>query len=183
MSSTTEDGIQVTHYEAPSDINGILRAKDEINAKLTADLAQENADNDDLRASLTQQEQDIAIQGNVIDEQDDRIVDNEASLTKQMDEGKELERKVAVTISILIRKIKAQDAGLAIWERAVDDHNASDSSDSSGTDYDLMDRTSDEEEDEDINGGNGTSSATDNNGSDNSSAANIESEDETMDDI
>ncbi|KAF4494633.1 hypothetical protein FAGAP_9233 [Fusarium agapanthi] len=157
MSSTPEDGVQATFYEAPPDINDILRVKDEIIAKLMAGLAQATADKDDLQASFTQQEQDNAILDNVNDEQDVRIAELEASLTEQMDEnrGLELEVKGSRDFNIILmneiyrlrtkvsgqnkrlydkkRAIHALDAQLAIWESVVDEDNASTNSDSSFT--------------------------------------------------
>ncbi|KAF5672904.1 hypothetical protein FCIRC_8187 [Fusarium circinatum] len=210
MSSTREDGVQATLYEAPSDINEILRAKDEIIVKLTADLTQANADKDDLQASLTQQEQENAILDNVNDEQDVRIVELEASLTEQMDENRGLELQVQCfkeytsnlmdeiyrletkvsgqnkRLDFQKREIQALDAQIAIWETVVDEDNASTNSDSSSTDYNLMDVASDEEEGEDIDEECGYFPARYYNDSDNSSTSTgtirIDSDDEAMDD-
>ncbi|KAF5621891.1 hypothetical protein F52700_10764 [Fusarium sp. NRRL 52700] len=206
MSSTPKDGVLVTLYEAPPYINDILRAKDEIIAQLKADLAQANADKDDLQASLTQQEQENTILGNVNDEQDTRIVELENSLTEQMDENRGLEidltgsdmtiANLTIEINGLTTEVSRQkkkldeqeiaiqalDAQLAIWERVVEEDNASTSSDSC-TDYDLMDVAKDEEEEDDVDEGCGYFPARYYNGSDNPSTVSVKSEDEAMDQV
>ncbi|KAF5574685.1 hypothetical protein FPANT_11654 [Fusarium pseudoanthophilum] len=200
MSPAPEDGLRVTLYQAPSDPHGVLMAKDAIIAKLMAD-------NEDLRARITKQKQSKTILRNINDEQDVRITELELKLRRQGKEIRDVKRERDVFDRALDRRdyeiaglkeevsdknrklndkereVEGLETEVVILQRVIDEDNASTSSDSSGTDYDLMDRTSDEEEDEDTNGCNGTSSATDNNGSDNSSAANIKSEDEAMDDI
>ncbi|KAI7762317.1 hypothetical protein ACKAV7_009410 [Fusarium commune] len=201
MSSTPEDGVQVTLYQAPSDIHGILMAKDEIIAKLMADLAQANADKEGLQAQITQQEDNVILH-NTIDYQDVEIVDltskdnrNRKQITdllydrhvcyNNIDDQAyamgELKAEVSRQNAKLHdqeREIEELETELVIYDRVIDDDNVSRSSDSSCTDYDLMDLTSDEEED--IDQDNGISSTTDNNGSDNSSAAGIKSEGEAM---
>ncbi|EXM08944.1 hypothetical protein NOF04DRAFT_8448 [Fusarium oxysporum II5] len=206
MSPTPEDGVQVTLYQAPSDIHGILMAKDEIIAKLMADLAQANADKEDLQAQITQEEEDNVILHNTIDDQDVEIVGltskdtrNRKQITDLLydrrvcynnidDQAYEIgELKAEVSrqnrrLDDQERKIEELEAERNIYERVNDEDNASRSSDSSCTDYDLMDLTSDEEEEEeDIDQDNDISSTTGNNGSDNSSAAGIKSEGEAMD--
>lgn len=205
MSPTPEDGFQVTLYQAPSDIHGILMAKDEIIAKLMADLAQANADKEDLQAQITQEEEDNVILHNTIDEQDVEIVGLTSKDTRNRKQITDLlyDRRVCYNIDDQAyeigelkaevyrqnrrlddqeRKIEELEAERNIYERVNDEDNASRSSDSSCTDYDLMDLTSDEEEEEeDINQDNDISSTTGNNGSDNSSAAGIKSEGEAMD--
>lgn len=52
---------------------------------------------------------------------------------------------------------------LAIFQRVIDEDNISTGSDSSGTDYDLMDLSSDAEEEPDIDLDSGISFTTDNN--------------------
>ncbi|KAK2696987.1 hypothetical protein QWA68_005133 [Fusarium oxysporum] len=207
MSPTPEDVVQVTLYQAPSDIHGILMAKDEIIAKLMADLAQANADKEDLQAQITQEEEYNVILHNNIDEQDVEIVGltskdtrNRKQITDLLydrrvyynnidDQAYEIgELKAEVSrqnrrLDDQERKIEELEAERNIYERVNDEDNASRSSDSSCTDYDLMDLTSDEEEEEeeDIDQDNDISSTTGNNGSDNSSAAGIKSEGEAMD--
>ncbi|EWY88080.1 hypothetical protein FOYG_09428 [Fusarium oxysporum NRRL 32931] len=205
MSPTPEDGFQVTLYQAPSDIHGILMAKDEIIAKLMADLAQANADKEDLQAQITQEEEDNVILHNTIDDQDVEIVGLTSKDTRNRKQITDLlyDRRVCYNIDDQAyeigelkaevsrqnrrlddqeRKIEELEAERNIYERVNDEDNASRSSDSSCTDYDLMDLTSDEEEEEeDINQDNDISSTTGNNGSDNSSAAGIKSEGEAMD--
>ncbi|EGU84632.1 hypothetical protein FOPG_01151 [Fusarium oxysporum f. sp. conglutinans race 2 54008] len=206
MSPTPEDVVQVTLYQAPSDIHDILMAKDEIIAKLMADLAQANADKEDLQAQITQEEEDNVILHNNIDDQDVEIVgltSNDTRNRKQItdllydrrvcynnidDQAYEIgELKAEVSrqnrrLDDQERKIEELEAERNIYERVNDEDNASRSSDSSCTDYDLMDLTSDEEEEEEyIDQDNDISSTTGNNGSDNSSAAGIKSEGEAMD--
>ncbi|KAF5261732.1 hypothetical protein FOXYS1_7568, partial [Fusarium oxysporum] len=170
MSPTPEDVVQVTLYQAPSDIHGILMAKDEIIAKLMADLAQANADKEDLQAQITQEEEDNVILHNTIDDQDVEIVgltSNDTRNRKQItdllydrrvcynnidDQAYEIgELKAEVSrqnrrLDDQERKIEELEAERNIYERVNDEDNASRSSDSSCTDYDLMDLTSDEEE-------------------------------------
>ncbi|KAH7199635.1 hypothetical protein DER44DRAFT_829454 [Fusarium oxysporum] len=206
MSPIPEDGVQVTLYQASSDIHGILMAKDEIIAKLMADLAQANADKEDLQAQITQEEEDNVILHNTIDDQNVEIVgltskdtrnrkqitdllyDRRVCYNKIDDQAYEIgELKAEVSrqnrrLDDQERKIEELEAERNVYKRVNDEDNASRSSDSSCTDYDLMDLTSDEdEEEEDIDQDNDISSTTGNNGSDNSSAAGIKSEGEAMD--
>ncbi|KAF5664379.1 hypothetical protein FDENT_12903 [Fusarium denticulatum] len=208
MSPAPEDELKVTLYQAPSDPHRVLMAKDAIIAKLMADLAQANEDKEHLQARLNKQKRSKTILDNINDEQDVRITELEVKIRRQMKRYRHVKRERDVFNRALYRQdyeiaefkkevseqnrklndqereIEGLETQLVILQRVVDEDNASTSFNSSGTDYDLMDLTSDEdEEEEDINRGNGISSATDNNGSDNSSAANIKSEDEAMDDI
>ncbi|EXK33878.1 hypothetical protein FOMG_11086 [Fusarium oxysporum f. sp. melonis 26406] len=184
MSPTPEDVVQVTLYQAPSDIHGTLMAKDEIIAKLMADVAQANADKEDLQAQITQEEEDNVILHNIIDDQDVETVGLTSNDTRNRKQITDLlyDRRVCYNnIDDQAYEIELE-AERNIYERVNDEDNASRSSDSSCTDYDLMDLTSDEEEEEeDINQDNEISSTTGNNGSDNSSAAGIKSEGEAMD--
>ncbi|KAG5752098.1 hypothetical protein H9Q72_003294 [Fusarium xylarioides] len=201
MPSTSEAGVRITLYQAPSDPHDILRAKDEIIAKLTARITQLNADKEDLQARLTKRDNDTAILQNVIEEQAVEIRDLKSKIRLQGKQIKDLMSERHVSYSTIdgqayeIGELKAQvskqerelqDQGrenedletqLVIFRRVIDEDNISTSSGSFGTDYDLMDLSSDEEEEEqDIYPDNDISSITDNNILDNFSAVNIESD-------
>ncbi|KAF4944483.1 hypothetical protein FGADI_12659 [Fusarium gaditjirri] len=163
MSSTPEAVVKVTLYQVPSDRCGILRAKDEIIAKLTADLNRANADKECLQAQITQQVKENDILHNTIDDQAYKIGELKVEVSGQNSKlaGQE-------------REIEALETQLVIYQRVIDEDNVSRRSDSSCTDYDLMDLTSDEEEEEeDFDQDNSISSTTDKNGSDTFGASNI----------
>ncbi|KAF5565282.1 hypothetical protein FPHYL_4344 [Fusarium phyllophilum] len=201
MPSTSEAGVRITLYQAPSDPHDILRAKDEIIAKLTARTTQLNADKEDLQARLTKRDNETAILENVTDEQAVEIRDLKSKIRLQGKQIKDLMSERHVSYSTIdgqayeIGELKAQvskqerelqDQGrenedletqLVIFRRVIDEDNISTSSGSSGTDYDLMDLSSDgDEEEQDIYPGNDISSITDNNILDNFRATNIESD-------
>ena len=80
MPSTPEAGVRITLYYAPSDPHDILRARDEIIAKLTAPIAQLNADKEDLQARLTKRDNETAFLQNYIDEQAVEIRDLDSKI-------------------------------------------------------------------------------------------------------
>ncbi|KAF5611325.1 uncharacterized protein FSUBG_2430 [Fusarium subglutinans] len=204
MSPAPEDGLQVTLYQAPSDPHGVIITKDAIIARLMADLAQANADKEDLQARLTKQKQSETILENINDEQDARVAELEVKLRRQMKKYRDLKRERDVFDRALDRQdyeivelkkevsgqnkklndqereIERLETQLGIWERVVDEDNASTNSDSSSTDYNLMDIASDEEEEEDID--EDTSTSSNSSSSSSTGTISIESEDEAMDD-
>ncbi|KAI1039413.1 hypothetical protein LB505_002717 [Fusarium chuoi] len=188
MSSTPESGVRITLYQAPSDPHDILRAKDEIIAKMTTRVAQLNADKEDLQAQIMQRDKETAILQNFIHEQAIGIRDLNFKIDRQEEQIKDLmyERNVSnrtiydktheigelkAQVSKQERELEDQgrenedlETQIAIFQRVIDDDNISTSSDSIGTDYDLMDLSGDEEEEEqDIDPDNDISSTTDNN--------------------
>ncbi|KAF5721047.1 hypothetical protein FGLOB1_408 [Fusarium globosum] len=193
MSSNPEAGVRITLYQAPSDPHDIMRAKDDIIAKLTARITQLNADKEDLQAQIMQRDKETAILQNFIHEQAIGIRDLNSKIVQQGKQIKDLMYEQNVSDSTIddktheICELKAQvskqervleDKGkenedfetqIAIFQRIIDEDSISTSSASSGTDYDLMDLSSDEEEEQDIDPDNDISSTTDNNVLDNSS--------------
>ncbi|KLP00822.1 uncharacterized protein FFNC_03638 [Fusarium fujikuroi] len=194
MSSNPQAGVRITLYQAPSDPHDILRAKDEIIAKLTARITQLNADKEDLQAQIMQRDKETAVLQNFTHEQAIGIRDLNSKIGRQGKQIKDLMYEQSVSYSTIddktheIGELKAQvskqerelqdqgreiedlEAQIAIFQRVIDDDNISTSSNSSGTDYDLMDLSSNEEEEEqDIDPDNDISSTTDNNVLDNSS--------------
>ncbi|KAF5598986.1 hypothetical protein FPCIR_2632 [Fusarium pseudocircinatum] len=199
MPSTPEAGVRITLYQAPSDPHDILKAKDEIIAKLKAHIAQLNADKEDLKARLTKRDNDADILKNVIDDQAINIRDLNSEIGRQGKQIQDLKYERHVSYSTIddqayeIGELKAQvskqerdleyqgrenedlETQLVIFQRVIDEDNISTSSDSSGTDYDLMDLSSDEEEEkQDIDPDSNISFTTDINSLHNSDAANIE---------
>lgn len=205
MSSTPEAGVRITLYRAPSDPDDILRAKDEIIAKLTARVAQLNADKEDIQAQIVQRDKETAILQNFIHEQAIGIRDLNSKIGRQEKQIKDLIYEQNVSHNTIDDKthevdgLKAQiskqereledqsreneylETQIIIFQRIIDEDNISTSSDSSGSDYDLMDLSSDEEEEEqDFDPGNYISSTTDKNVLE-TSVADIESDkDEAM---
>ncbi|KAI1050602.1 hypothetical protein LB506_001824 [Fusarium annulatum] len=188
MSSTPEAGVRITLYRAPSDPHDILRAKDEIIAKLTARVAQLNADKEDIQAQIVQRDKETAILQNFIHEQAIGIRDLNSKIGRQEKQIKDLIYEQNVSHNTIDDKthevdgLKAQiskqereledqsreneylETQIIIFQRIIDEDNISTSSDSSGSDYDLMDLSSDEEEEEqDFDPGNYISSTTDKN--------------------
>jgi chromosome segregation ATPase len=153
-------------------------AKDEIIAKLMADLAQANADKEDLQAQITQEEEDNVILHNTIDDQDVEIVGLTSNDTRNRKQITDLlyDRRVcynniddqAYEIGELKAEVSRQNRRLDDQERKIEELEA---------ERNIYE----EEEEEDINQDNDISSTTGNNGSDNSSAAGIKSEGEAMD--
>ncbi|KAF5644208.1 uncharacterized protein FTJAE_2898 [Fusarium tjaetaba] len=164
-------------------------------------IAQLNAEKEDLQARLAKQDNDADILKNLIDDQAINIRDLNSKIGRQGKQIQDLKYERHVSHSTIddqayeIGELKAQvskqerelkDQGrenedletqLVIFQRVIDEDNISTSSGSSGTDYDLMDLSSDEEEEEqDIDPDSGLSFTTDSNSLDNFGAANIESD-------
>jgi hypothetical protein len=101
MPSTPEAGVRITLYQAPSDPHDILRAKDEIIAKLKARIVQLNADKEDLQARLTKRDNDADVLKNVIDDQAIIIRDLNSKIGRQGKQTQDLKYERHVSYSTI----------------------------------------------------------------------------------